>query len=550
MQAYGPTSTQDKYIYYFSNVATEDKQATQTPPINSTSTNDLHNTSDSTEPTHSTASEFMAICDLDLNPILELRSTNAQIALSEFSVDNLPLCFLHTEAVHVSLLTPLPSLTSNRVMNSILIEKHNETPYRIEFTDFTAESVEAPLGYLNNMLGQRLNAYLIFHLSLAFFDLNLFVDDTFHKTTNDEPSPISGNDIQLLLKYTNCTLHKRAQIHNILARVTPHDRLSTIIKNAKPPLTREFEKNHLSSSSCLRSLPDRQKEDTHNLSISQFEHYYDISLTTSNSRKTELEEQIDREFVQYLRSVWIDLSDLSEDDNSFIDLLAESNLTLIKQGETLKNILTVEYQRVYSDLPDSLFTNQFFTLELDQSGSKCRFRINNKKFLPPGLTELTMKIDPYATYRLGGDAHLSHITIGPITHNSDCDALLNPKHTHNISSSRQRLPATIRYQPRLIRFFTDLIATSDIIYQWTRQQDDDHSGFRVLHTLQICESMIHSRFLFKGSDTLTFHKLLRSANNFRQLSVLLLDENQCKVYFPYKSYCHASLVIQSTSTNY
>ena len=537
---------QDRFIYYFSNVSAEDAYDVGDSPSNTTTASDLRNTSVSTDPSHSTASSFMAICDLELAPILELRSTNAQIALSEFAVDNLPLCFIHTESVCVTVNTPPPLLTSNRIINSKETKKTDEVTYRIQFTDFTSDSIQSPIIYLNNMLGQRINSFLIYRLSLPFFDLDLFKSTLFQDDTNEAAYPLSGGDIKLLLKYTSCTLHKRAQIHNILTKVTLQTPLPITIRHSNPALSARFEESQLNVSSSLLPLLERHNPRT--ISVSQFSDYYDVSLSSANVKKAALETKIDLTFLEYLKSVWIDLNDLSADDSAFVTQISDSNLALYRQGETLKTILLVEEQRINNDLPDSLFTNQFLSFELDQSGSKCQFRMNNKKFLPPNATELTVRIDPYASYRLGGNVHLSHTQIGPITHASDCNAQPVTKLTHNITSSRQRLPSSIRQQPRLIRFFTDLIATSDIVYQWTREQDSD-SAFRVLYTLQLCDSMIQSRFLFKESDTLSFHRLLRSANSFRQLSVLMLDENQRRVYFPFKTYCHGSIVIQSTATN-
>ena len=79
----------------------------------------------------SSASDFKVILSpqLELAPLLYLKSCSAQMGISQINVDSLPLTCSRLEGVKIFLTTPLESVVGNVTLNEESIKELNKIPF-------------------------------------------------------------------------------------------------------------------------------------------------------------------------------------------------------------------------------------------------------------------------------------------------------------------------------------------------------------------------------------------------------------------------------------
>ena len=526
----------DKYELFISNFETE------------------NNLNDDQE---SSASLFSSNADIDITPLLFLRAPVAKIGLQQVTIDNLCLCFIDKELIKIKISTPSDINFANSVCTPNLIKEKNQSSFDLQFSDFSAIDIDQCLGHVNSLIEGNLSSFLIYRLTLNFFDFNVFKDEIFSKPASiSESISLSLEDIEILLRYTDYTLFSRRLLNAVLDghdadSLPANTELVANLTSIKPRLTETLEKKILNKSKTLKSTDERLTySNRYIFKTVSFESFYSIDLKTKSPQRSSLSVKITTEYHNSLHFLYkINFSDLSEKDETLISKLKKSNDALIKQGLCLQKVLLIQREKYNSNFSPSLFTTELVSIQKDESGSKTYFEIHNQLFLPPDQTSCEILFDQQASYVLGC-APNSTLLLGPLTHASECrkSVKTSPRLTNNIVSSYQRLPGPVRFHPKVINFACDLLSTSD--QKILRPQNEDYPDFHTLYSLFVEQCHFDTRFFCKNSTDISFHRMLKTESLLQRFHILSLDENERKIWFPRNTIFSAKLVIMPCITDF
>ena len=491
----------------------------------------------------SSASFFKTPVNLDVQPLLYLRSASAKLSLSYLTIDQLALAFTSSESLSIVMTTPEKILETNTVITKRNIVPTNELPFTLQFSDFTATTPQAPLEYMNGMFA-NINSFLIYRLSLAVFDKDIFKEGLFQNASIMDPIELSPQEVDILLRYVDAMAFCRRLLHVILSRDDRTSKPEFKFTNIKPLLSEDLERATLDNSRILKSLVERTAYESKKLfHLTNFPAFYKVDLSEISEKRRTLATRLTSHLREVLHDCFfIDLDNPSPNDKTLINNMLASNLKLLSQATTLRQILTVERGKLDPSFAAPLFNADFLSVSLDESAAKTKFNIMNRVFLPPDETEITISIPPRASYTLGCDPAESYIRIGPISFDSDTFSKKTPNLTNLIMSRTQRLRSSIRHHPKLIRVCTDVLSSSENKQLWPA--DDEFAGFQTLYCQTIDESTYQQRFIHKTSTDLDFHRMLRSQNTLESLTFLLQDECGKIVYFPRNTYVFAAFRLE------
>ena len=148
----------------------------------------------------STASDFAVSLNpqLDLSSLLFLRSVQAEIGVSSFFIDSLPLCCIRQESVHVHFNMPLNTVEANEKFNRSAMEKLNDTPLQLEMDDYCCSENQLAIDYVNSILHYSVNHYILYRYLISSMDTNIFKRDYMHV--------LSVTDCRLINQYLNMAM--------------------------------------------------------------------------------------------------------------------------------------------------------------------------------------------------------------------------------------------------------------------------------------------------------------------------------------------------------
>ena len=402
---------------------------------------------------HSSASHFANVLNLDLIPLIFLKSTTARIALAQVSLSSLALCFLSTEKIRVKIVTP-PSINEcNHIATIDTVSEQNHNSLLISFCDYSATNSQECLTHVNHLLSDNLNAYLIYKLSFNFFDMNVFKENIFVNLSPDNKITLSQNDLHILLYYINITLYTRRQLNSVLkGQPNPPEKELTANLSNHQSFNKGLEQTTLSKSKYLLNLDERKNMlENYVFKTLEIEQFYDINIHTKSDARDALDVKITTAMHDYFINILeLDLDNPTPEHTKQITSLLKSNNDLIKQGLTLQQIILFQTQKLTNNFDPHLFNTDLVRLKLDHTGAKVCFEISNKSYLPPDETSCEISFDPTATYTLGSllnEDNNQQLTIGPFSHANDCSltAKEKPLLTNRIKAGNQRLHGPIRY---------------------------------------------------------------------------------------------------------
>ena len=525
--------SQDKFELFVSNVEIEDNLAD----------------SDS-----SSAAHFTTHISLDLEPMLFLRSASAKLSLSYLTIDTLALAFTSSESISISFLSPKEILSSNLIFSDETITTTNNKLFMLQFTDFTAPTITAPIEYMNKLISSHMNLFIAYRLSLTFFDKNLFIDDLFSHGSLLSPITLSDDEICLLLRYIDITAFMRQVLAITLPGEVGKDPPPFTFSNLTPVFSSDLEKTTLANSKTLKSLADRKTtEATTFFHLVDFSSFHDVNLSVKGKPRKDLIERMKthiRSVIEFGYGVplAVPLTDLSTADKTLVNNIKLSNLAMLAEGETLRRILLVQRSKIAaSSVPPPFISTEFLSLSLDDGGTKAKFVINNQHFLPPDETQISLSLPKKAAYTLGCSPLQEHIQIGPISHDSDTISNRLPHFSNSILSSAQRLLCSIRHHPKLVRVLTDVLSPSENKNLWPTS--DEFAAFQTIFCIHIDESTFQQRFIHKTSTDVDFHKMLRSENSLQKFSLLFCDENGRMLSFPRNTYVFVTIRLEPVSSH-
>ena len=487
---------------------------------------------------YSSASDFSVELQpqLDLSSLLYLRSVQAQCAVNTFTVDNLPLCYTRLENITVSVYV-LPGIAEvNQSLNSTTEENLNSVPLILPLTDFSTGSPQVAIDYINNLLAEKINNFILYRLITPFLDVDIFKPNFYDQS-------LTLADIKLALHYVNIAVFSRIVAHevfcNTLAITNDSLDATSRMQDTRSQFTEAVENKTISDSFCLRSKSERKQLRFEN--HIHFPSFYNKNVARMNPITDDVVDSIKTAVNDWLERLGLlvknDAGSLDEKNVEKLKKYIIANKKLIEQGQLARQILNLQRDRK-DPKPHMLFNYDFLRLSLDSGNLKCIFNLHPELFLCPGANIVTIEFPAQASYVLGCSPG-NCIKIGPL----DASSLVvgSPRVAETILFSNQILPYNVCPMPKMIFIASD-IATSKKRDDWL--SDTPFSDFHLIHSQIVDVEMITNRFLYKSSTELAFFRMQRVNNLLDKFSIKLLDHNFRPCIFNQKCICRISLSIK------
>ena len=478
----------------------------------------------------SSASNFTVDIEpqLDLTSLLYLRSIQAEIAVKNLMIDNLPLTYVHSESITAKLETMPENAVVNQRWNFIEATKLNDVTLTLPMSNYTCTEAGSAVSFLNSLLSHRVNNYILYKFLTLFLDVNVFEPDYMsHRLTSA--------DIKLLQYYINITLLCRKEIHVFLCNLVDiTDEIDSCnLSDIKNNFTEDFETKTLAESDCLRAKA--QRDITLN-KINEFAMFYSVNLKTENSALTTKLGLVRTAIKTWLRNLeFLDEQfQLKKNVNDEIEEYIESNKKLIELGNISRNILNVQKE----PKTNNLFHGDFLTLVYDQCATKCVFDFNPSLYLSSDNSVITITFPKRVSYILGS-SNDEQIVIGPLT--GEPVTIPTPRIANNIVSTFQRLPFNVSPLPKLMFIACD-VSMSKRRDSWLK--NTPYEDYHLIHTQILDSDMISNKFVHKTDDQLIFFRMQRINNILDRFNIKILDHNFKQCLFSQKCTCRISFCIK------
>ena len=494
----------------------------------------------------STASNFEVILQptVDISNLLFLKSTEAEIGLSELTIDNTCLTFKRSEKIQCFVKIDIQKPSVNWLVDKTTLTAWNNKPLQINFADYCATSNEDGIQYLNSMIEHNINFHIIHAYLMNFLDSNVFCDDFLDGVGSDKTISMTKDETKLLYRWIDIALFVRRLINNVLMTKLDDPKPTLDIppySNVKFAHDKTVEDGILAASKNLRSFDDRERTRG---KLIDYQLFYNVDLTkTTSSDITRLSNTVSLNFETWLDLVQPGPNELQE----FLQNIQATNASAIEQGLKARHILRLEADRGGKGLK-FLFNLDFLELKVDDSRQKVKFKTNGEAFLANDKSSVTVVFPEHASYVLGGTSFQpsAEVRIGPITavtvQETDLHRLSN-----NIFSEKQRLYSCLRFQPKIIYITTDLVS-SRTRNLWIGSSIGNDCN--VLDSIVLDEQMLKRHFIFKQSGDVRYFKLRPSKHILDRFKMIIVDENFRTCQFARRCYVSFALVIRPLTFNY
>ena len=514
-------------------------------------------------PGPSSASNFRVnlVPSLDLNQLSLFQSTEVEARISNLQIDSLPLTFSGGETID-TYVTIEPRLgRDNLICHSFILGDENDKPLSIEVGDFHAANNSNALAYLNQLLINSANIFVL----KRYFELltdsdNMFLDTAFDNLDIDSPVEILPEDCELLRRYVDLAMYARIKIFELLKEHLKSD--ETINKRSVMYDNGVFYQNDetriLKQSTLLGPIKAREPsqpglEDDPPLTIIDFSIFYDISLNNKLKpnmiKLREADAKIKERLFAYLMTGGkYNRADqtISADNRLYLEQYMSDQILLLNIGKTAQTLIHNEQQRLRTRQSANIFSRPLVNITFDSSGLKCRFIINKSQCVEHMTYEV--KFPPIVSYKLGSEKNITTgkyetISIGPIS-------LSQPetyqKVVNRVIHEKQRLCSSLRIAPKLLCLGTDFLA--DCNRQTSKEyflfQSDDVIIFFQMQ-LKISNSGSNAVVL-SSSEGLhqAFYKVHKARTFLSSLKVCLFDENGVSLNFMRKTIVRFALTFR------
>ena len=495
----------------------------------------------------STASQFQCPLDINLNPLIFLKSSAAQVALSNLSISELPCCITTKDFIEVSCHIDTKILHPNLVENTEKTKKQNDEKLIIKLQNVTAPKPESLIEFLNSKLSS-LNYLLLQRFTMVFYDKRIFKSEPFKELAYFQNISLKMEELHLLQKYSDICLYARLILHQTLLELlpdidTPAPKMS--YSNSRPPLNKILEDEILQNSDILLSPDARAANERRSiLKFVNFADFYDIDFTRPGAEKTAKVKALNAKqranqssYLQLL--LQIDPENITEKAKIGIRDVLQSNLKLISIGNKISQLLSLEISKLSPNFPEQLFNSQVFALTLDPFNLKTIFRLSGTAFFSDHDTSfMSVKLTDNISYSLGLEKR--ETIIGPLSGNpatGSVDQLPN-----KITKTGPNVDAvSVRNCPKVIRIATNMLVFDETRDEW--MAETDFHDFHLLYSQAIENSHLESRFITKMDENRFYYRMLRSFNNLTNIKFLILDQNSQLINFPKGTLTNISLCI-------
>ena len=479
---------------------------------------------------------------LDLSSLLYMKSVSALIGLTRLTIDNLPLTFCESEDIKVKIWMPNETVYCNQMYSIEQLAELNNTPLSLPLQDFCTNEPGETLMFLNEKLGVPVTEFIIQRFLTLAFDANVFL--------KEKRGCFSLKDFKLLTRYIDITLLHRQILHDFVclqAGIHDDSVASVISYQSRENITKRNEQSMLEESETLCPVDERPKP--HESVNIDFTLFYGLSLPDVYDSKDGPKLVIESAVHNWLENSTLlerttpgdPSSPLTEENESQIKKMVEANKRLITLAIKTRQVINFLKERIdkrKTKKESTLFHEQFLSLDLDNSNSRCAFLINPKLFLPNDQTSVSVIFPPQASYVLGAKDG-QQITVGPIPY--EMANKTSPKLSHQIVSPNQVPFSAIRPLPKLLYVATNLV-TSLSRDMWL--SNTKYSAFHLIYCHVINEGTVANKFICKDATDETYFKMPNLKNLLDRVTIHILDQNFRLVLFPQKTYTKLSLAIK------
>ena len=472
----------------------------------------------------STASDFQAIIDpaLDIAPLLYLKSSNAELSLNQFFLDNLCLTFTKTESMSFYVAVPLSSAICNEYVRDTQVKTLNDQPYIFHLDDFSTTSPQEVVTYLNDKFCESSTYFLLRSYLRVVLDIDVFKPEVVSNV-------LTLKDIKLLLRYLDIAIYSRYIAYCHLVRglkakntLSDHE-VYSFSENEQKIMTARWESNIIAESNCI--LPVNERHAANAPRMVNLAGYPAVCLQNNREEDNSHRLAVTTQVQNFLSiTTYDDDFEPTDKTTEFMEQMVVGNEELIKLALKSRQILEHEGRRIDKRVKN-LFHDFLITFKMDVDNSKLKVDLNPTLFLTN--TKAVLALPEQVSYVLGGRNGHS-VVIGPITSDSDSTPQRTSL-THRITASEHRLFSGIRPHPKVLHVLNDL--TGDLGKdQWLRRTP--HESYSIIHTILIDDAMISTRFISKLNDTQIFHRTSNAKKIINGFKIRLVDNCFRTVIFP------------------
>ena len=485
---------------------------------------------------------------IDLHPLLRLRSVQAQLGISSFTIDSLPITYTRRDFIRTLFEIPKKSVFCNLGINGNYMESLNLKPLLLKFDDYSAVDNTEAIKYINNMLHFHVNYFIIFRYFCAFIDRMIFKNDFLQNISLESPTILTKDELILLEHYVDIAMYGRYVFHHYVCDLTEERKIVVpdLAFTSKVALTSSFESNILSTSKNLKSEEERELLTAE--TTCDFSMFHDIKLhvdTLRSEKMLEARNAITTQLFEYFTNtdclVYDEEGSLLPDERAYLVEKIRANVIMIDYGLKLRKLIVLESKRCDKRSKEST-KKDFFSLSLDKDKSKCVFNISPNEFLVNDRSNITLSFSDNASYVLGGKVHPSesNVIVGPIFSSLDINNA-TPRLTSIIKGSNQRLFSAFRIMPKMIYLATNLVSVHCNNF-WL--SESDFRGFNLIHSQVIDDSTIQHRFICKADCDPKYYRLQRVNNILEQFQIVVLDQNFRMCNFQKRTYTRIALSLK------
>ena len=515
------------------------------------------------EDSHSTASEFEVLIEpqLDLGPLLFLKSTEGEVAVQNWHIDSMPLTVSRLEKCYVTLIMDKTIAHANMTYGAANVLKFNNLRKSIALTDHHCKNPEELVNFFNLVFEQKINQYVIGSYLKLFLDTDVW-DFTSDGLMNLEDTKIINRYLDIGMECRNILHHYLCELSNVESEINFQEptRNDNISKNKEDELLKES-----------KVFKERSTRKQHRTTTVPLDKYQTIDLSKENPSRTEQAKKIKSTVLTWLSSLRISIVDgkVEEAHTEQVKQIIESNKRMVELGLKIKSLISLERDRIdgRTKKKSGLFLQDLLSAKLDVSGTRITFDLNPKQFLH-SESKIAVFLPEIFSYALGASAN---VVIGPIGHEMKLSQ--KPRLTNNILSPSQQLFSPLRCMPTQVRknhiefFFTldsfsshyvdrlttDLLLTFQIHLAtdlaaakgrdfWLNQTR--FADYQVIYTYSVDEQMLRSASIVTSQCDGEFVRLKQINRVLDLIRFCVLDQNFKKIHFPQRAFNRIALKIR------
>ena len=508
---------------------------------NSDNENNLSN------PNISSAGSFELVLDrtIDLSPLLYMKSTNAEIAISHLSLTNLPLTVTKDEEIKVQVNIPSALAGGNRFYSAFYTEnKLNKQFHRLPLKDLITSESDTLLTFLNR---ETLIPYIHFVLRSMLqivLDDNVFSPEDTHFLTRD--------DIKLLNRYINISIFTRNVLYEFLNKklgktgyqLDDHITYSKDCDN----YTLRKEESLLLKSKALRPHNERPATRGRHDHVIDLALFFGKDLDEVSNQQDGPKQAIETDYENYLSLLNVIKHSDPNNQNSplttgtidSLNSLIAANKALIFQAMKLHDTLQLLTKKIDKRNRNPPINDHLLTMSLNETTGKLKVDFETSLYLIDNGSSIKIIFPPKLSHVLGSD---SSLTIGPIYSNQ---ALLSPQNnlTNTITNEGQTTFFPVRPSPKMFHLLSNIILSPTCNF-WLKNTPFETCN--IIYSTPIDDASISNQFICKQDDNLCYHRL--NTRLLTRIQFHIVDEEMKPVLFAPKCHIRIGLNIRPTSTN-